>query len=391
MAERRPDPLPEPHSRLPRRLNRRGLIGAAAGVLTAAVGCIGQPPPPSPPASPRAATPVGPVPGFEDPQRWAGRTLRVGAWGGEVQAALRRALWEPFAAATGCTIAEVTTDYSRLQETIAQGRGYADVLVVDAIWAETALAGGFVQPVDTSGLDAAVLAAFGGGQASLPAYAYALVDAFRRDAITVEAPPQSWVEWWDKKRFPGPRALSRDPFGTFEFALLSTGLTPAQLYPLDPVKAIERLRLISDKIVERWWDGGLQPVAWLGTERADLASAWHYRVIAGQQDGYAIDLVWHQGLLVTDRWVIPTGAAAPEIAHDFIRYALTPQAQAALAREVPLGPVVPAALPLLEPMLLARLPTAPANLPNLIRADVAWWAAHRGEAIQAMNSWLLGA
>ena len=40
---------------------------------------------------------------------------------------------------------------------------------------------------------------------------------------------------------------------------------------------------------------------------------------------------------------------------------------------------------------LARLPTAPANLPNLIRADVAWWAAHRGEAVQAMNSWLLGA
>jgi putative spermidine/putrescine transport system substrate-binding protein len=382
---------PRPRIGQPPRLHRRGLIALAAGGVLTAAGCVGQSPPPSPPASPIPATPVGPIPGFEDPQRWAGRTLRVGAWGDEVQAALRRALWEPFVTATGCTIAEVTTDYGRLQEAIGQGRGYADVLLVDPIWAVTALGQGLVQPLDATGLDLAPLADFPGGEGSAPAYAYAQVSAYRRDAITAESPPQSWAEWWDRARFAGPRALARDPFGTFEFALLSTGVAPNQLYPLDAAKAIARLQAISDKIVERWWDSGLQPVAWLGTERIDLASAWHYRVIAGQQDGYAIDLVWHQGLLVTDRWVVPAGATAPDVALDFIRYALTPRAQAALAREVPLGPVVPAAFTLLEPMVAARLPTAPANLPNLIRADVGWWAAHRGDAVQAMNSWLLGA
>ena len=156
------------------------------------------------------------------------------------------------------------------------------------------------------------------------------------------------------------------------------------------MRAIEALKRISGKIVERWWDSGLEPVSWLGTERADLATSWHYRVVAGQRDGLAVDLVWNQGLLVTDRWVVPTGAAAPEVAIDFIRYAITPQAQAALAHLVPLGPITPAAFELLDPGIVALLPTAPANLPQLIRPDFAWWAAHRGETVQQFNSWLLG-
>ncbi len=382
--------FPGPRSGLATTIDRRQFLRAGAGVvLLGTTGCGGDGED-NPTAPPLPGTPVGPVPGFDDPGRWAGRTLRVGAWGGEVQAALRRAMWQPFSTATGCVIDELTTDYSQLTAAIARGQPYADLLLVDPFWAETAPARGEVEPLDPAVVDAAAVAAFGGGAASVPAFAYALVSSYRRDAVADDGAPRSWAEWWDVERFPGARALERNPFGTFEFALLADGVPPERLYPLDGERAIERLKAVSGKIVDRWWDSGAQPVAWLGTERADLVSSWHYRVIAGQQDGLAVDLVWNQGLVVTDRWVVPTGATAGDVATDFLRYAATPEAQAALAQTVPLGPVNPAAFRFLDPRTAATLPTAPANLPRLLQPDIAWWTANRGEAVQRFNAWLLG-
>lgn len=368
---------------------RRLVVGAAAFAATVLSGCGADAGAPAA-ALLRQGTPAGPVPGFDDRTRWAGRTLRVGAWGGEVQRALVDAVWRPFAAATGCTLEEATTDYARLAEAVATGRPFADALLVDPFWAETAPGRGFVQSLGLGVLAPAAVAAFGGGEASVPAFAYALVGAYRREAVGNSAPPGGWAEWWNVDLYPGPRSLARDPFGTFEFALLADGVPPERLYPLDDERAIAHLKRISGRIVERWWDSGAEPVAWLGSGRADLASSWHYRVVAGRRDGLAVDLVWDQGLVVADRWVVPVGAREPEIALDLVRYAATPVVQAALARAVPLGPVEPAALPLLDPAVAALLPTAPANLPRLLRPDIGWWAANRGEAVQRFNTWLLG-
>lgn len=371
-------------------INRRCLLSLAGGaVALAAVGCGGDEESTSM-STPTAGTPVGPVPGFDDPERWKGRILRVGAWGAEVQTALRQATWTPFATATGCRISEVTTDYGQLADAIRNGQSYADVLLVDAIWAATAADNGYVQAADLAAINPEAAAPFGGSDSAIPAYAYALIGGFRRDAMTTVAPPMGWAEWWDATRYPGPRALARDPFGSFEFALLADGVESADLYPLDGERAIDGLKAISERIVDRWWDSGAEPIHWLGTQRADLASAWHYRIFAGQQDGLAVDLVWQQGLMVADHWVVPVGAREPEVAVDYIRYALSAQAQAELARQVPLGPVNAEAFRLLDPMVTSRLPTAPANLAQLVPVDAGWWAANRGEAMQRFNTWLLG-
>lgn len=375
------------------RVGRRRVLAAGVGGLLVAVGGCGGDDDQETPVALTVGTPAGPVPGFDDPRRWTGRTLRVGAWGGEVQQALREAVWLPFGAATGAAIAEVVTDYSLLVDdsglATPSDTYAADALIVDPFWAATALAKGFVRPLDAGLVAPETAAVFGAGEGSVPAFAYALVNAYRRDAIA-ERPPAGWAQWWDAERFPGPRALARQGFGTFEIALLADGVEPAALYPLDGPRAIESLRRISGRIVERWWDSGAQPVGWLRSGRADFASSWHYRVIAGQRDGVAVDLVWDQGLLVADHWVVPSGAQAPDVAIDFLRFALRPEVQAALARRVPLGPVVPAAFEELEPRLAALLPTAPPTFERLVRPDVAWWAANAGEANGRFNAWLLG-
>jgi putative spermidine/putrescine transport system substrate-binding protein len=102
---------------------------------------------------------------------------------------------------------------------------------------------------------------------------------------------------------------------------MADGVAAADLYPLDLDRALGQLDLIYGSIGDHWWVDGAEPVAWLGTERVDLSSAWHYRLIAGQRDGLAVDLVWDDGLLVVDHWVIPAGAASADVAADFLRYA----------------------------------------------------------------------
>lgn len=371
-----------------RRFLKRALAGGVAG--TAALG-VGWGAPPFMSAQQPEGTPVvGPVAGFDDPRRWSGRTLRVGAWGGEVQAALGAAVWRSFAEATGCDVVEVVADYDELADSARLDNPFADAVIVDELWAESALDRGEIQPHEIADPGAALVPGVGFSPSSLPAYAYALVSAYRVDPER-DASPESWADWWAADRFPGERALARDPFGTFEFALLSAGIPPDALYPLDGARAIEQLKIISGTIVDRWWDSGLEPVRWLGNEQVDYVSAWHYRVVAGQRDGLAVDFTWNQGLLLTDRWVIPAAAAEPEIARDLLAYALAPEVQAALARQVPLGPVVSAALDLLDPRTMVGIPTSPAFVDRLIRPDVAWWAAHQGEMVQRFNLWLSGA
>lgn len=373
-------------------MSRRRLLGlAVAGLVPGLAGCsdgnaLNQTPTPIDPAG----TPAVIVPGYDDPRRWAGRTVRVAAWGGEVQQALREAIWQPFANATGCTVQEVTTDYSQLRHSLANGQPYADLLIVDAIWAETALSEGLIDPIPLGTVDVARFAPMPVRECAVPAYSYALVSAFRRDAVLRYGEPQSWVEWWDKQRWGGRRSLPRGAFGTFEIALLADGVSPDRLYPLDGARAVESLKRISGKIVDLWWDSGLQPVSWLSRKRTDFAAAWHYRVVAAKLDGRPIDFIWNQGLLVADCWVIAKAAPGRDAALDLIAYATSPQAQAAVARHAPLGPVTPDAFEFIDRRTAVQLPTEPEHVGRLIRIDTAWWAANKAEANEQFNCWLLG-
>src|SRR3954452_10238784 len=115
--------------------------GKSAGVLT-------------PTAVPMSGSPVASVPGYDDPNRWAGRVLRVAAYGGEIQAALQAMIWQPFEVLTGARIQPFTTDITTLTSSYENGdEPYTDVLLVDAFWAYDALTKDFVEPIPDGRLD----------------------------------------------------------------------------------------------------------------------------------------------------------------------------------------------------------------------------------------------
>ncbi len=56
---------------------------------------------------------------------------------------------------------------------------------------------------------------------------YSTVLAYRTDKLS-KAHPENWADFWDVKRFPGPRSLRRNPIDTLEQALLADGVPHRQ-------------------------------------------------------------------------------------------------------------------------------------------------------------------
>lgn len=378
------------------RLSRRSLLGGAGAVVLLGAGCGGESASDEAPAEFVGTPPaIGQVPGERD--RWAGRTLRISALGGRVEEVLRTTLWEPFARHTGCAIeplydsfASAATPVPDEGASVLAGATAVDLALTDPITARAAAARGELLAMPPDVVPDAALGRLVGASTA-PAFAYALVNARRRDGFPEGTIPASWADWWDTQGFPGGRALGRNPVGTLEVALLADGVPPGELYPLDVPRALSALDRVSSMIGDRWWSRGIEPVGWLGSGRAELATAWHHRVVAGQSDGLAVDLSWTGALLVVDQWLVPANAGEPEIAADLVRFALTAERQAALARETRLGPVVPDALQWIEPWLLPTIPTAPPHRDQLVALDPVWWAGAEAGIRAEFERWFASA
>ncbi len=319
-------------------------------------------------------------------RRWQGRDLRVATAGDDIREALRTILLEPFAAATGCRLRIDFPDYGDL----SAGQPSVDLALVSDRWAGQLGAAGALSRLEPVGSDESFPDLIPATATAIPAYGNAIVSAYRNDAVTVDAIPVDWANWWQSGTLPGTRTLAKGPYGTFEFSLLADGVNPASLYPLDLKRAVAGLRRISGSIVDRWWETGPQVIDWLSSGRAAFGSALAHQVVQAQRAGRPVQPVWNQGLLVADYWVVPDGAANADIAHDFLRFALTAAAQAGLATVASLAPVSSAALDLVDPLLRINLATSPLNLSRLIRSDTEWWVDNATAANEAFNSWLLG-
>ncbi len=369
------------------RFSRRALLGVAASSLLL-TGCIVE----APERGPVVPTPTLAMPGatsavVDGPTgRWQSRSLRIAAPGDDIRESLRSVLWEPFAATTGC---QLNLGYPDL-ESLAGGGSDIDLALVSDRWANRLDAAGALtrlEPVASDGTFPDLIQATLTG---IPAYGNAIVSAYRSDAVAVGAIPVDWADWWQSGVLPGNRTLAKGPYGTFEFSLLADGVRPDELYPLDLERAISGLRRISGSIVDRWWETGPQAIDWLGGGRAAFGSAMAHQVTQAQRSGRPVQPVWNQGLLLADYWVVPASAENADVALNFLRFALTADAQAALATAAGLAPVSSAGLAGLDPLLVANLATGPLNLPRLVRSDAQWWVDNQTAANEAFDSWLLG-
>ncbi len=215
---------------------------------------------------------------------------------------------------------------------------------------------------------------------------FAIAMAYRTDKFGGKD-LQSWPDFWDVEKFPGRRALYKDPWGLLEVALLADGVKPADIYPIDVDRAFASLEKIREH-VNVWWTSGAQNTQILQNGEVDMSDTWSARAYAAIAGGAPLKILF-QGCYSVDGWSIPEGTPRLALAQQFVKFCMQPEHQAAYSTIVANGPSNSKAFNFLSADRAAVLPTAPDNIKGLFEMNTAWWGKNYDAMAERMQEFLL--
>lgn len=336
---------------------------------------------------------------------WADETLTIVTWGGVYEEAQRQAIFDPFTEATGINISTVVYSggVQALRDETAQGTwDVIDMIEDQAITAcDEGLLAKFNADQVAAEHDAIALQedflpnAF--RSCSIAQNVYSTVFAYNDSAFLGEK-PVTVADFFDLEKFPGQRAILRDPDVILEWALMAQGVPIGQIYDLLSTErgmrlAFRKLETLRGSII--WWDTVGTPAEMLNDGRAFMASGYNGRFFSAAQDeGMPITIVWDGQVINYETWSIVHGSPKQEMARQFIMFATAPEQLAALAELIPYGPARTSALSRIGlhertgvPMR-DHLPNAPQNVGRALFGDSLWYARTRDVRRRRFETWL---
>jgi putative spermidine/putrescine transport system substrate-binding protein len=322
---------------------------------------------------------------FAKEARAATGELVLANFGGPEIPAFQQAFCAPFEKASGL---KVVIDGSGPRQALIRAAVQAHAVawdVCDTATIATILLGegGFIEPIDYRIVDRdKVMPGF-----ALPHgvanYTYSYVLAF--DTKRFPQPPRKWVDFWDRKKFPGMRTMSKSGTGQLEAAALAAGVPRDKLYPLDLDLAIKKIKEIKNDVV--FWENGQQSMQLFRDREVVMGNIWHHRaapLLAELKTGFG--WTWNEGILCASAWNIPKGnPAGIGPAMRFVASTQDPAQQVELFKLVGSGPSNPAAHAMIPVELRNADPGQPDNLSAQILNDARWWADNNS---RATDRWL---
>jgi len=194
--------------------------------------------------------------------------------------------------------------------------------------------------------------------------------------------PQTLADFFDTRKFPGRRALSRAlPKYNLEMALLADGVAPKDVYatlatPEGLTRAFARLQALNPI----WAHDSIGALRWVKDGQAVMATVLNGD-IAAEKD-FTPHVIWDHQLYEFDVFGIPAGDPARRRAQEYIAYATGSEALAGMARWMTFGPARRSAFALVKPNpetgadLRPLLPTNPDNFTHAFAVNESWWLDH---------------
>lgn len=216
--------------------------------------------------------------------------------------------------------------------------------------------------------------------------------AITYDGNRLKEGPKTWQDFWDLKKFPGKRALRKQPEYALESALLADGVSPDQIYqvlatPEGVDRAFKKLDEIKPNLL--WWESGAQPLQYLASGEVVMASAFNGRVTGmNRTEGTNFKIVWPQSLYGIDSWTILKGSPYKDVGMDFIAYATSADVQSKLPEVQAYGITNKDAIAKVPEKFATDLPSSPANIKDAIAWDANFWIDHSEELTERFNAWL---
>ena len=290
-----------------------------------------------------ALTSVG---GLLQAARAADRPFTFTSWGGALSDAEKAAFTDPFAAAKGIQIVNTSpTETAKIKAMVQAGAVEWDLVDVGGRTVWQGGKEGFLEQLDLSKIpNASKLEKGWVSPYGVATSTGASIMAWAATAFP-DGGPQSWADFWDVKRFPGPRGLYKYFYYNYEAALLAAGVKREEVFPYTTEKADMALGKVKElkPNVSVWWGAGAQPPQLLSTGELALSSAWSGRMLAAEAEGAPVAHTYKDGIAWANWWVIPKGSPNVAVAHELLNFALAEEQQAKLLTLKSYGPVLSAA------------------------------------------------
>lgn len=316
--------------------------------------------------------------------------LTVVHYGGTFGQAMRAAFFDPAEKEMGIKIVDTSrTDMAKIKAMVQSGNIEWDVANVNTLEVGRGARENLWERIDWSAIDPKVAGPVGKLEYGVPFIGFSIGLGYSTKKYpTPDAAPKTWADFWDVRKFPGPRALEDRVRYQLEFALLADGVPPDKLYPLDVDRAFRKLDQIKPHIVV-WAKPPVQPIELIVSGEVAMASVFNNEVANAQKRGAPIGMHFDGALYLTNAWTVLRGTKNLRTAMQFIKTVTQPAYGARLAEAIYFGPMNPDAIPLIKPETRRNLPTDPTNLAKSIRFDNEWWAANESKLIERWNKWKL--
>ncbi|MFK0386925.1 ABC transporter substrate-binding protein [Agrobacterium sp. NPDC090273] len=322
---------------------------------------------------------------------WANEQLTVADPGGPYSPGYRKAFYDPFEKATGIKVINVARDAEPTAQfrAMVETKSYSwDVCTLTLSARDILEKRDLLEPINLTDADAPGLMPDALTPVWLGIDVYSTIMAYRTDKFDAAKAPTTWADFWNVEKFPGRRALRKNPIDTLEQALLADGVPLDKLYPLDVERAYASLEKIKPH-VDVWWTGGAQSSQLIQSGEVDMIALWNARAQAVIDGGAPVKIVWNQGLFSIEGWGIPKGSPRAEIARQFVKFCADPKQQALFTEFLAYGPTNLKAYESIPAQRAETLPTSDANLKLMTIAREDWWSANRSDMAERFNAWIL--
>lgn len=320
------------------------------------------------------------------------RRLVFATFGGSWERAMREAWFDPFTKKTGIAVVSVGGNtYGKIAAMVASRRVEWDVVEVNPDFQWIGARDNLLEKLDFSVIDRSVV--MPGDDLvtdySVPEVLWSRVMFTNVRALPEANRPSTWAEVWDMRRFPGKRTFaSKANGGVLEAALLADGVPADKLYPLDVPRALKALNAIRNEIV--WYDTNAQGEQFMADGQAVVGLVPDGRALSVVGRGGPIAIEYNQSMLTWSSFVVPRGAPNRDAAMQFLNYAISAEAQAAIATAYSYGPINPAAFTMLPPDRARLLSGGPQQQGKYVLMNERWWGENLAAVTEQMNAWRLG-
>jgi putative spermidine/putrescine transport system substrate-binding protein len=317
-----------------------------------------------------------------------GKTLVYNGSGGIVEKVAKQVFAQPYEQKTGTKITfTAPVNFAKLKAMVESGNIEWDLTELGP---EDMIRGkerGYLEPIDYNVVDKSDFLPGLAYSHAVPAAFYSTVLAYNTQKFPAGKAPQSWADFWNVKKFPGPRSLPNYPY-TLEMALLADGVPPNKVYPIDEERAWKSLDKIKDH-VSVWWTMPAKPAQLLADGEVDMAAAFNGRITGIQKEGAPVAIQWNQQILLVAYNAVVKGAKNKAEAMKYLAFMMQPKMQAEWVKIIPYPGPSKSMFDHLPAELAKNLPTNPEYYKMGLQRDYAYWVKHEERLMEEWNAWML--